>query len=136
MAKLTTIEGIGVSAERRLKAAGVADTRSLLEICGSTRRRRGVAGAVGMAENKLLRFVRHADFMRIKGVGGEYAELLDVSGVDSVPDLKGRDARSLRSLMVVTNAAKKKRLVRQLPSEKMVAGWISQAKRMKPKITR
>lgn len=136
MAKLTAIEGIGVSAERRLKAAGVVDTQSLLAICGSTRRRRGVAGAVRMAETKLLRFVRHADLMRIKGVGGEYAELLEVSGVDSIPDLKGRNAQSLRSQMTVANAKGRKRLVRQLPSEKMVAGWISQAKRMKPKITR
>ncbi|MGI9628584.1 MAG: DUF4332 domain-containing protein [Longimicrobiales bacterium] len=136
MAKLTAIEGIGVSAERRLKAAGVVNTQGLLDICGSTRGRKGVAGAARMAEAKLLRFVRHADLMRIKGVGGDYAELLEVSGVDSIPDLKGRNAVSLRSRLATTNTTKRKRLVRQLPSEKMVAGWINQAKRLKPKITR
>lgn len=136
MAKLTTIEGIGAAAERKLRSAGVGSIERLLEICCTKKGRRGIAGATRMDEKRLLRFVSHADLMRIKGVGGEYAELLEASGVDSVPDLKHRSAANLRRRMLEVNVAKKNRLVRQLPSESMVAGWIDQAQRLKRKVAR
>ena len=136
MAKLTAIEGIGVTAERRLKAAGIGSTEALLKACCTRRSRREIASRTALDEKKLLRFVSHADLMRIKGVGGEYAELLEASGVDSVPELKQRNAANLREAMVAANSAKRRRLVRQLPSEEMVTGWVKQAKRLGRKVVR
>ena len=135
MAKLTTIEGIGVQAERKLKKAGVGSTDGLLKICGDKKGRREIAGAAKIDEKKLLKFVNHADLMRIKGIGGEYAELLEASGVGTVPALKMRNPTSLHAKMTEINAAKRKPLVRQMPSEKMVTGWVQQAKKLKKVVT-
>jgi len=76
--------------------------------------------------------VNHADLMRIKGIGGEYSELLEASGVDTVKELGRRDANALYEKMVRTN--KRRALVRQVPSERMVKRWVAQARRTKPMV--
>jgi predicted flap endonuclease-1-like 5' DNA nuclease len=130
MAKLTTIEGIGVTVEKKLKKAGVGSTHSLLKLGGTKKGRKELAVASKMDEGKLLRFVNHADLMRIRGIGGEFSELLEAAGVDSVPELKRRNPANLRAAMEAANAKRKKKLVRQLPSEKQVASWVEQAKKL------
>jgi len=72
--------------------------------------------------------VNHVDLFRVKGVGEEYADLLEASGVDTVPELAQRRADNLHKKMAEVNAEKK--LVRQLPSEKQVQEWIEQAKEL------
>ena len=63
--------------------------------------------------------------MRIKGIGGEYSELLEAAGVDTVPELSKRKAENLFKKMQETNDLKS--LVRKLPTEAQVADWIKQA---------
>lgn len=128
MAKLTTIEGIGVTVEKKLKKVGVGSTNTLLKHCGDKKGRKAIAEAAKIDEKKLLKYVNHADLMRLKGVGGEYAELLEASGVDTVPELRRRNAANLHAKMVELNSKKRKPLVRQLPTDKMVASWVEQAK--------
>lgn len=132
MAKLTTIEGIGAVHARKLKKVGVGSTGTLLDYCRTPKAREKVAKESGIPQKQLLRFVNHADLMRIKGIGGEYSELLEASGVDTVKELGRRDARALYQKMVTTN--KRKALVRQVPSERMVKRWVAQAKRSKPMV--
>lgn len=132
MAKLTTIEGIGAGHARKLKKVGVGSTGTLLDYCRTPKAREKVAKESGIPQKQLLRFVNHADLMRIKGIGGEYSELLEASGVDTVKELGRRDARALYQKMVTTN--KRKALVRQVPSERMVKRWVAQAKRSKPMV--
>ncbi|UCC47581.1 MAG: DUF4332 domain-containing protein [Gemmatimonadota bacterium] len=132
MAKLTTIEGIGAVHARKLKKVGVGSTDTLLDYCRTPKARQKVAKASGIASKQLLKFVNHADLMRIKGIGGEYSELLEASGVDTVKELKHRDAQALYQKMVRTN--KRRALVRQVPSERMVKRWVAQAKRIKPMV--
>jgi predicted flap endonuclease-1-like 5' DNA nuclease len=71
--------------------------------------------------------------MRIKGVGEEYSELLEAAGVDTVKELRNRNAANLHKAMVEANAAHK--MVRQLPSAKMAHGWVEQAKGLAPILT-
>jgi len=73
------------------------------------------------------------DLFRIKGTSEEYSELLEVSGVNTVPELAHRKPEHLYKKMVEVND--KKNLVRRLPSEKTVAGWIEQAKKL-PRIVK
>jgi predicted flap endonuclease-1-like 5' DNA nuclease len=125
MSKLETIEGIGPAISEKLEAAGLKSVASLLE-SGATKKGRGaLAEKTGIAELKILKLVNHADLMRVKGVGGEYAELLEASGVDSVAELAQRNAANLVEKMTSVNAEKK--LVRALPSLKQAEGWIQQA---------
>ncbi|MDP3134064.1 MAG: DUF4332 domain-containing protein, partial [Burkholderiaceae bacterium] len=63
---------------------------------------------------------------RISGVGAEYAELLEVAGVNTVPELSRRNAANLTAAMVEVNEQKK--LTRRTPSETEVTKWVEQAK--------
>lgn len=126
MAKLTTIEGIGDSYAKKLKSAGIGSVEMLLKKGGPKKNRKTIVADSGLDEGRLLKFVNHADLMRIKGVGGEYAELLEASGVDTVKELAQRNATNLYEKMKAVNEEKK--LVRQLAARSQVEGWIQQAK--------
>ncbi|MBM3487812.1 MAG: DUF4332 domain-containing protein [Alphaproteobacteria bacterium] len=74
-----------------------------------------------------------ADLMRISGVGGEYAELLEAAGVDTVKELRTRNTANLAKAMASANEQKK--LTRRVPSETEVTKWINQAKTLDPKVS-
>jgi len=126
MSDVIRIEGIGAVYSEKLKEIGVATVEALLER-GSTREGRGkLALDSGISETLILRWVNHADLFRIKGVEAQYAELLEASGVDSVPELAQRNPSNLYPKMVEVND--QKHLVRQLPSEAQVGQWVAEAK--------
>ena len=88
--------------------------------------RKALAAASGLAEAQILKFANMADLYRVKGIGSEYAELLEAAGVDTVPELSRRNAANLAAAMAQANEQKK--LVRRLPTESEVAGWVEHAK--------
>lgn len=133
MAKLSVIEGIGDSYEAKLKAIGINSIEALLEAGSTSGGRKQLAEKSGLSEKLILKWVNHADLIRIKGIGGEYAELLEAAGVDTVPELAGRKPENLFAKMVEVNTEKK--LVRKLPVEKQVASWVSQAKELPRRLT-
>lgn len=73
-----------------------------------------------------MKWVNRADLARIKGIGEEYADLLEVAGVDTVPELAQRNTENLYNKMVEVNAEKK--LLRQVPAKSKVEDWVTQAK--------
>jgi len=125
MTKLETIEGIGPVISEKLAEAGVGSIEALLKNGASKKGRHAIAEQTGITEMKILRLVNHADLMRIKGIGGEYSELLEWSGVDSVPELAQRNAANL--LEKIASVNEEKQLVRELPSEKQLSDWVTQA---------
>ncbi|MEN7343447.1 MAG: DUF4332 domain-containing protein [Pseudomonadota bacterium] len=128
MTKLTDVEGIGPTYAAKLTAAGCRSQEHLLEIGGTKAGRKKVAADSGCTEKQILEWVNRADLCRIKGVGSEYSDLLECSGVDTVPELSNRNAENLHAKMVEVNTAKK--LVRSMPSAKQVADWVAQAKKL------
>ena len=132
MAKLEMVEGIGEGYADKLRGAGVATTEMLLEMGSTKKGRDDLAEKSGISSKLILEWVNHADLFRISGVGEEYADLLEASGVDTVPELAQRRADNLHKKLAELNAEKK--LVRQLPSENQVQGWIDQAKKLPRKI--
>ena len=133
MTALTNIEGIGPAYEEKLKSAGVDSCEELLEKGATSKGRKQIEETSGMAHALVLKFVNHADLCRVKGVGGEYAELLEAAGVDTVPELAQRNAANLTAAMAKCNEEKK--LVRALPSEKSVTDWVAQAKELPRVVT-
>jgi predicted flap endonuclease-1-like 5' DNA nuclease len=127
------IEGIGPAFAEKLTAAGIKTTGALLEQAKDPKGRKAVAETSGIDEQKILKWANMADLMRIKGVAEEYSELLEAAGVDTVKELKTRRADNLTAKMAEINATKK--LVRQLPAEKLVESWIEQAKTLPPMLT-
>ncbi len=126
MTKLTTIEGIGEANAAKLKGAGVKTVEALLEKAATKQGRQALAQATGIADGQILKWANHADLFRIKGIGGEYAELLEAAGVDTVPELAQRNPENLYAKMKEVNEEKK--LVRQLPTPQKVVDWVAQAK--------
>lgn len=131
--KIDEIEGIGPAKKEALAKAGIATTDDLLKACCAKAGRVSTATATGLSEAELLKFTNMADLMRIKGVGEEYSELLEAAGVDTVKELRNRRADNLTAKMTEVNEAKK--LVRSLPSEKTVQGWVDHAKTLDPLVT-
>jgi predicted flap endonuclease-1-like 5' DNA nuclease len=126
MASIIDIEGIGPEIAGKLRNAGVRSTTALLDRAGTAKGRKELSAAIGIDESRLLQWVNHADLFRVSGIGSEYSDLLECAGVDTIPELKQRNASALYDALVSTNEAKK--LVRKLPTKEQVAGWIKQAK--------
>lgn len=133
MANLVKVEGIGESYARKLADAGIATTQALLAKGASPQGRGEIAEKTGISSKLILEWVNHVDLFRVKGIGGEYADLLEAAGVDTVPELGQRNPGNLHQKLVEVNQQKK--LVRQLPSEKQVEDWVEQAKKLPRKIT-
>ena len=112
----------------KLAKCGIQSTNGLLKMCATPKGRRAVAADSKLSEKILLGCVNKADLLRVKGVGEEYSDLLERSGVDTVPELAQRNAANLHTKMVEVNS--KKKLVRQLPSAGQVEGWVKQAKKL------
>ena len=128
MATIGDVEGIDPKSATRLRKAGVRTTEGLLKVASTSKGRKDLAEKTGIAASKLLGWVNRADLMRIKGVGAEYADLLETAGCDTVKELRRRNPSNLTASMVEIND--RKRLVRRLPTEAMVIAWVEQAKTM------
>ena len=97
--KINDVEGIGPVIGEKLKNAGVADTDSLLNQAKTPALRKTLAAKAGLTEKQLLRFANMVDLYRVKGIGSEYADLLEAAGVDTVPELGTRRADNLTKAM-------------------------------------
>jgi predicted flap endonuclease-1-like 5' DNA nuclease len=133
VAKLTDVEGIGPAYAEQLQAAGIATTEALLDGCADPAGRKEAAARTGISESLILAWVNRVDLFRVKGVGEEYADLLEAAGVDTVVELAQRNADNLHAALVAANDAK--RLVRQVPAQSQVAAWIETAKTLPRVVT-
>ena len=133
MASIDAIEGIGHKSATKLRKARVRTTEALLKNGANKRGRKQLAEKTGLSETQILEWVNRADLMRIKGVGEEYSDLLEASGVDTVKELRRRNAGNLLTAMVEIN--KNKNLVRRLPTEAMVQRWVDNAKELEPLVS-
>lgn len=132
MPKLSEIEGIGEAYAKKLEKVGLKTTEDLLEKGSTPKGRKEIAKLTGISEKLILKWVNHADLFRVKGIGKQYAELLEAAGVDTVVELAKRVPENLLKKMEEVN--KKKKLVRLLPFLKQVKKWVEEAKKLPRKI--
>jgi len=130
---ITKLDGISPDIAAIFKSVGIRTTGKLLETAKNPKGRKVLAAKTGVDEKRILRWANMADRMRLTGLGKEYAVLLRVVGVDTVRELKYRNPANLAKAM--SEANKKRKLVRLLPSEQAVGRWIEQAKKLPLKIT-
>ena len=126
------IEGIGDAYGERLVKLGIHTTNDLLEKAGTKNGRHHLATDAGIPESLILTWVNHADLMRIDGVAGQFSELLEAAGVDTVKELGHRNAENLHTKMAEVND--KFGLTGKLPSVHTLELMIQQAKTLEPKI--
>jgi predicted flap endonuclease-1-like 5' DNA nuclease len=133
MTNLTEIEGIGEIYAQKLGEAGIQTTEALLEQGASPGGRKEIAEKTEISGKLIMKWVNRADLFRIQGIGEEYADLLELAGVDTVPELAQRNPENLYQKLATINQEKK--LVRRLPAQDDVSNWIEQAKQLPRVIT-
>lgn len=127
------IEGVGDAYAEKLKAAGINTVDDLLEAGAAAKGRKSIAETTGISEKLILRWVNHADLFRINGVGPQFAELLEAAGVDTVKEMRHRNAENLAAKMAEVNEAK--HLTRRSPSATELQKMIDEAATLEPKVT-
>lgn len=131
--KIIDIEGIGPVYAEKLKKIGINKVSQLLEKGKTPKGRKEIEDATGIRHDLVLTWVNHADLFRIKGVGPQFAELLEAAGVDTVKEMQHRNAQNLEKAMKECN--EKEHRTRRVPTEAQLQKMIDQAKELPPMVT-
>lgn len=131
--KIQDIEGIGPTYSKILVAQGISTSDDLLETCGSRKGRKELAKNTSLSESNILKWVNMCDLFRINGVASQFAELLEGSGIDTIKELRTRNAENLAEKMKQVN--NKKHLCKMTPSANTITQWIEQAKDLQPMVS-
>ena len=131
--KIIDIQGIGPVYAEKLIGIGIETVDQLLEKGADAKGRQAIEEATGIRHDLVLTWVNHADLFRIKGVGPQFAELLEAAGVDTVKELRNRNAANLAAKMLEVNEAK--HLCRHTPVEKEIQKFIDLAKELAPVVS-
>lgn len=127
------IEGVGEAYALKLKEIGITTVEDLLGRCSSASGRKEVAALTDISPKLILKWTNHADLFRINGVGPQFAELLKASGVDTVKELRHRNARNLAATMNEVN--ERKHLTHRVPSAGELQKMIDEAATLDPVMT-
>ena len=131
--KIEEFQGIGPVYGEKLRAAGIVTVDDLLDKCSSKVGRVAIATETGIDEKNILTWTNHADLFRIDGIGPQFSELLEEAGVDTVKELRNRNAENLYAKIQEVNEAKN--LVRRIPSLNQIEEMIAFAGKLDPKVT-
>ena len=127
------IEGIGPAYAEKLIAAGIKTTEDLLTAGAKPSGRKKLEEATGISGKLILKWVNHADLFRINGVAGQFAELLEASGVDTVKEFRHRVPANLKAKMDEVN--EQKNLCNRVPSVSELEKMIELAKVLEPVVS-
>lgn len=130
---VSELDGITPGIGELLVSNKIRTTNKLLAQAKTPKRRQVLAKKIGVAAGELLRCTTMADRLRVKGVGRDNAELLELAGVKTVQDLRYRNPSNLAQAMAM--AVRKQKLQRVLPSEKLITRWIENAKNLKNEVS-
>lgn len=115
------IVGVDDAAKAALNDAGITWLDEFLDVAGPAEGRKGLAVQSGIAGSQLLEWANRADLMRIPGITGERADLLENAGVDTVPELAQRNAANLYAKLV-------EMIGNNAPTQPDVEAWVAAAK--------
>lgn len=126
--KIEQIEGIDGDVAERLATAGVHTSDQLLAHCKTMDGRMRLESLTGVSAPKLMTWANQADLMRVSGIGSEFGQLLESSGIESVKELSVRKPENVVQLLDLVN--EEKQLTRAVPPLKTVKRWVERARRM------
>ena len=126
ISKLAALTGLSAAGVDKLNQAGIEKPSDLMAACATKEGREEVAAATGIDTDSLLHGAKKMDLMRVKGVGAKSSDLLLASGVDTVPELAGRNAENLSKKMHEVNT--KEQILKDAPSASTTGHWIDDAK--------
>ncbi len=131
--KVIDIQGVGPAYAQKLEAAGIITVKHLLAKGATAKGRKAIEVETGIRADLILTWVNHADLFRVKGVGPQFAELLEAAGVDTVKELATRNAANLEAKLVELNEVK--HLTRRTPALVEVEKYVERAKKLEPVVT-
>lgn len=131
--KIDEIEGVGEVYAQKLGEAGIKTTDDMLEKAATPKQRKELAEQTGISEKLILKWANHSDLFRIKGVAGQFAELLEAAGVDTVKELRHRVPANLQAKCEEVNQVKN--LCNRVPSVVEIEKMVAQAKELEPKLS-
>lgn len=126
MTHINEIEGIGAAHRKQLEATGIQSVEALLQEAATPKGRNELEAKTGIGHHQILRWVNQADLFRVKGIGRQYAELLEKAGVGSVLELAQRNPEHLHAKLAEINDAHHH--VKVVPSAEHVKHWVAEAK--------
>ena len=127
--KIEVIRSIGKDNRRQLHEMGVNTTLNLLEKCTDDTGVSIVSKALGRESWVVSSWVSIADLLRIKGIDGPMAEVLELSGVYSAKALAAANPEKLIQSIESVNQRVEK--VATIPDIATVASWIRHAETLK-----
>ncbi len=125
---LILIEGIGDTYYKKLSDVGISWQKEMLMKGADKKGRQEIATKTGIREDLILTWVNHCDLRRVNGITEQFAELLEVAGVDTVVELATRRPDNLFTKLTEVNT--EKRVAPSTPIAEEVLSWVSQAKNL------
>lgn len=126
--KISEIKGIDPGVQQKLVDKQIATVEQLLQHTATPTQRNALAHELGIPSSQLTGLINRADLMRLKGVGTEMANLLELCGVDSCKELQHRKPETLAAKLKEVNDEKK--ITHHAPPLAQVEEWIAEAKTM------
>lgn len=127
---IETIEGIGKSYGAKLRKLDISKTSHLLDKAVSVANIDDIATQLKQKNWLVRSWMSMSDLLRVRGVDGQYAELLEFSGIHSVQSLAKQTAKPLSKKMFLLN--EKEHRVKTAPEAETVAEWIIYATTLSP----
>ena len=124
--KIEDVEGIGPASGEKLAAVGIKTTNDLLAAGAKPYDREKIAEQTGISSKLIREWVDKVDLMRVPGVGPQYSDLLEAAGVGSPAELAQRNPANLEAT-IQSVVAERPGIVRRVPSEAEITGWIEGA---------
>jgi Domain of unknown function (DUF4332) len=125
MAQIEDIEGIGPQYAEKLKGAGISTVEKLLETGDTSKGRDELATKTGINSKSILTWVDHADLFRIKGVAGQFSELLEAAAVGTCLNWRNEMPKICKQQW---RKPMMKKMAKTTPSLTQVTNWIAEAK--------
>ena len=123
--RIEVIRSIGSDNKRLLHDMGVTTTFNLLDKCKDPEGIKLISKTLGRESWVISSWASIADLLRIKGVDGGMAEVLELSGVYSVQSLaEANPEKLLQSIKAVNERVEK---IGSVPDIAEIAGWIRYA---------
>ena len=126
---VSLLSGISPELALQLRAVGINNSDRLLAAVSTPSMREKLAHRLQIAPDILLSAGRCAEFVRIRGIGNIYADMLTQAAVASLPELAACDPKrlhnTLQSIAIDLN-------VYRLPGRSELQDWIAQARQLEP----
>lgn len=123
---ISDIKGLQPEVKEKLEAEGIKNTQQLLEHARTSKQRTELAHKVGTTPTVMKELVNRADLMRLKGVGGDFSNLLEEAGVNSCKELQHRVPEKLHEKLVELHNSK--HIAHHAPTLAQVTEWINESK--------